>query len=355
MRGRMAPAMGRRILKKLALSAASLVIVIGGAELICRAAGLGPNANYFRWVADRHVGFTPMPNQQTWFGRTDPTTGKGLMPIRINRFGQRGEDYEFQKPPGERRILVVGDSLTMGQGVLDDETYPYRLGEILAQRDVGGPFQRVVNAGVNSWTTWNYAQWVDHRLPLFSADQLVVGLFLGNDMVLPAEDPQTIPVPLEKALRDSALYHTLMRVYRDYLWTKVEARRRDIPLSELERQLENLRGKIPSNMSEADQRLLWRENALPQLERIRAAARDQGVDLVVLLLPTWGLASGEADAGIHEYLRRELESQGVKVATCLEELRAAGRDAWLEWDAGHLSVLGNQVVAQALARQLGSL
>lgn len=346
--------MGPRIARKLAISAASLVLVVGGAELVCRAAGLGPDADYFRWVADPEVGFLPMPNQQTWFGKIDLATGSGLMPIRVNRFGQRGEDYELAKPPGERRVIVLGDSLTMGQGVLDDETYPHRLGELLRERDGQGRTTRVVNAGVNSWTSWNYAQWVNRRLPLFDADQLVVGLFLGNDMVLPAEGAATIPVPLEKALRDSALYHALMQLYREHLWRKVEAGRRDVTLGELDRQLESLRGVRESDLNESDQRLLWRENALPQLARIRDATRAQDVGLVVLLIPTWGLAKSDVGDGIHEFLRQELESQGVSVAVCLDELRLAGREGWLAWDPGHLSELGHRVVAQALARQLGS-
>jgi lysophospholipase L1-like esterase len=295
-----------------------------------------------------------MPDQQTWFGRVDPASGLGLMPIRINRFGQRGEDYEFNKPAGERRVLVLGDSLTMGQGVLDGETYPYRLGEILVQRGPEWRGTRVINAGVNGWTSWHYAQWAERRLPLFAADLLVVGLYLGNDFELPAVGAGTIPVPLENALRDSALYHALMNLYREYLWKRVEARRRNVALSEVERQLEVLKGVAPTALSEHDQRLLWRESAIPQLMRIRDAARAQDVDLVVLLIPTCAMVNGDASNGIQDFLRSELEAQGVSVATCIDELRTAGLEAWLSYDVGHLSVLGNRVVAQALARQLGA-
>jgi lysophospholipase L1-like esterase len=346
--------MGSRIARKLAISVATLVVVVGGAELICRAAGLGPNAGYFRWEADPDVGFKPMPNQQTLFGKADPATGAGLMPIRINAFGQRGEDFPLAKPPGERRVVVVGDSLTMGQGVLDGETYPHRLGELLRERDGKGRTTRVINAGVNSWTTWNYAQWVEHRLPEFDADLLVVGLFLGNDMLLPAEGAGTIPVPLETLLRDSALYHTLMGFYREYLWKRVEASRRNMTAEELEGELDRYQGKVPSDLSESDQRVLWRKNALPQLMRIRDVARAEDIGLVVLLIPTCGMVNGDESTGVHDFLRSEFEAEEVSVATCIDELRAAGLEAWLAFDVGHLSVLGNRVVAQALARQLGS-
>lgn len=347
--------MGPRIARKLAISAASLVLVVGGAEWICRAAGLGPTPGNFRWRADADLRYSPMPDQHTWLlGPIDPETGRGQMPIRINRLGLRGEDFEFHKQEGERRVAVVGDSLTMGQGVLDDETYPYRLGEILAQRDPEWRKTRVLNAGVNGYTSWHYAQWAEKRLPLFAADLLVVGLYLGNDFELPGEGAGTIPVPLENVLRDSALYHALMKLYREFLWKRVEARRRDVPLSEIDKQLEVLRGVAPSQLSEHDQRLLWRESAIPQLMRIRDAARAHEVGLVVLLIPTCAMVNGNESSGIQDFLRNELEAEGVSVATCFDELRTAGLDAWLSWDVGHLSVLGNRVVAQALARQLGA-
>lgn len=346
--------MGPRIVRKLAISAASLVLVVGGAELFCRAAGLGPKPGYFKWRADADLGFSPMPDQQTWFGSIDPESGRGLMPIRINRFGLRGEDFEFNKQEGERRVAVLGDSLTMGQGVLDGETYPYRLGEILVQRGPEWRRTRVLNAGVNGWTCWHYAQWAEKRLPLFGAELLVVGLYLGNDFELPPEGAGTIPVPLENVLRDSALYHSLMTLYREFLWKRVEARRQNVPLSEIEKQLEVLKGVAPSELNEHDQRLLWRENAIPQMLRIRDATRAQGVDLVVLLIPTLALSQDPTQAGVHDYVRDELEGHGVNVATCIDDLRAMGPDAWLPWDTGHLSVEGNRTVARALARELGS-
>lgn len=341
-----------KFVRKLALSLGSVVVVFGGAEWICRLAGLGPKPGIFRWVGDYEVAYYPMPDQETHFGRLDPATGLGTTSVRINGYGQRGADYPLAKPPGERRIAVVGDSLAMGNGVLDDECFPARLEALLRARDRPGTSTRVINAAVNGWNTWNYAQWARFKMPRFDPDLLVVGLFLGNDMAPAATGAGVIPIPLHSALRNSALYHWMLTTYREILWKRLEAARLGKTMSELDQQLEVYKGVSEDDMSEEDKRLLWERNALHQLLRIRDAGREQGVDVVVLLIPTWGLVARESTDEIHTFLRERLETAGVRVATCLEELRAVGREGWLDWDEGHLSILGNRVVAEALARQL---
>ena len=348
----MAPRIVRKLAPKLAISLTAVVVVFGAAELICRAAGVGPQPGSFRWVGDYEVAYYPMPDQQTHFGQPDPQTGLGTTPIRINRYGQRGADYPLEKAPGEHRVAVVGDSLAMGNGVLDEECFPARLEALLRAEDRPGTSTRVINAAVNGWNTWNYAQWAKFKMPQFDPDTLVVGLYLGNDMAPAATGSGVIPIPLHSLLRDSALYHWMLTSYREFLWKRMEAVRLGKTMSELEQQLEEYKGVSENQMSEADKRLLWETNALVQLLRIRDAGREQGVEIVVLLIPTWGLVDGEVTDEIHTFLRERLEAGGIRVATCLDELRTVGREGWLDWDEGHLSPIGNRIVAETLARQL---
>ena len=42
---------------------------------------------------------------------------------RVNHLGLRGRETTVEKPPGTRRIVMLGDSFTMGKGVEDDETF----------------------------------------------------------------------------------------------------------------------------------------------------------------------------------------------------------------------------------------
>ena len=65
-------------------------------------------------------------------------------PVRINALGLRGPELEARRP-GERRVLVLGDSFVYGQGVAEEDTIPALLQERLAARSQGPV--TVVNAG----------------------------------------------------------------------------------------------------------------------------------------------------------------------------------------------------------------
>jgi len=92
--------------------------------------------------------------------RANPYRGWEMVPgehytyqhrVRVNSLGLRGPELAA-KAPNEKRILFLGDSLTYGQGVADDETVPAALERELAAR---APHRRwsVVNAGCRAYGT----------------------------------------------------------------------------------------------------------------------------------------------------------------------------------------------------------
>ena len=52
----------------------------------------------------------------------------------INNVGMRGNDIAAVKPASSFRILMLGDSFTMGKGVEDNQTFPRVLEHALRQR-----------------------------------------------------------------------------------------------------------------------------------------------------------------------------------------------------------------------------
>src|SRR5262245_64249912 len=66
---------------------------------------------------------------------------------RNNSAGFRGRDYEKPKPPGVFRIVIAGDSVTMGSGVEDDEAYPALLERALEARHEPRRYE-VLNLGL---------------------------------------------------------------------------------------------------------------------------------------------------------------------------------------------------------------
>ncbi len=72
---------------------------------------------------------------------------------RVNNLGLRGRDIEPAKQPASYRILMLGDSFTMGYGVADDETFSVALERTLRAKGLTfkGKSAEVVNAGVGSY------------------------------------------------------------------------------------------------------------------------------------------------------------------------------------------------------------
>lgn len=66
--------------------------------------------------------------------------------VEINSLGLRGPEVPLEKEPGEVRVLVLGDSLTYGQGVGERDTVPARLEQRLRELEPNRPW-RVINAG----------------------------------------------------------------------------------------------------------------------------------------------------------------------------------------------------------------
>ena len=66
---------------------------------------------------------------------------------RTNARGVRGPEYELPKPPGVFRIVIAGDSVTMGDGVREEDAYPHVLQDALDRRP-GPPRYEVLNLGL---------------------------------------------------------------------------------------------------------------------------------------------------------------------------------------------------------------
>jgi hypothetical protein len=72
--------------------------------------------------------------------------GQGKAEFRINSFGFRGPEIPAQKPAGTTRIFFLGDSITLGGRLPEDETFVGRVGRALGA--ARATHYEVVNAGV---------------------------------------------------------------------------------------------------------------------------------------------------------------------------------------------------------------
>jgi hypothetical protein len=96
--------------------------------------------------------------------------------VTVNSLGLRGPELPTQKAPGERRVLVLGDSMVYGQGVADDETVPAQLERALGRSGVS-----VINGGLRAYSTAQELALLQDLGPRIRPD-LVVLCWFWNDI-----------------------------------------------------------------------------------------------------------------------------------------------------------------------------
>jgi lysophospholipase L1-like esterase len=140
------------MLRKLALSLASLLVAVLAAELLIRIAGAAPEVSViskgrFQLSRNPKIGFEPVPGLR--YEGEDLSfydyQGAG------NRLGYRDRDHEVAKPDGVWRIVVLGDSIAAGLRVERfEDTFPAILEQLLREQGVNA---EVINLAVSGYNT----------------------------------------------------------------------------------------------------------------------------------------------------------------------------------------------------------
>lgn len=97
---------------------------------------------------------------------------------RVNSLGLRGRETTVAKPENTRRILMLGDSFTMGKGVQDDETFSVLVAKMLQDslKSCNGGTVEVLNAGVDSYAPILEYLYFKRELARLGADLVVLNL-----------------------------------------------------------------------------------------------------------------------------------------------------------------------------------
>lgn len=223
--------------------------------------------------------------------------------ISINSLGMRGPERARAKPPGARRILVLGDSFAFGVEPDQALTFPAVLERRLARKLPG---VEVLNAGVPTWGTVQEARWLEREGLALQPDFVLVALYMGNDIVddaareplYTAVDGYIAPARYAHSIwslrmRLEALLHRL-RIYRalryrsaagwtashglEQLFTDAVAGHSG-ELEELRLDLHRIQPRRLEILEEG-----WRRT-FEALERIRCLTRAAGIPMSVVLIP----------------------------------------------------------------------
>lgn len=377
------------------LAGASVVLAVAAVDTVLRwTAPECPQSNDL-WRPDAHVGWVHTRNKHTTYQPCTDLSREFRTDVRINALGLRDVDRSYGRPPGVRRILVLGDSFTEALQVEREESFA-----ALLERRLGAQGERVevINAGVSGYGTDNellaYRQQYSH----FEVDLVLLVMSSENDVYensralisvgdMPYPDKPYFEVDDHGALvlRNDPVPPRVPppRSFREWLHDTVHAS----PLVRLvtheppapRRDVRIIRGPLDGARSITEQFLVaqpaeWAQaRVLTELlvRQLAAEVAQHGVRLAVVLIPdkrtivpkTLGLALASAPlAGRaidverpYRDLRGVVEATGLPYVSLLEPLRAhlatTGDSGYFGWNT-HWTASGHAVAADAIAKFL---
>lgn len=271
-------------LARLSLVALGLIVPLLLLELALRALGpLLPGDYQTASFVETHPAFGRRNRPGEGWKRTSEYTSW----VAINSKGLRGPEIEFAKPPGETRVLVLGDSFTFAEQVNQHETFVSRLEQRLNAAGGSRTF-RVLNGGSNGWSTANELIYLAKEGVRYEPDVIVVALYVGNDIT---DNFRRVAAARDAERADLALRGT----------DPLEAGRKVLRLSTAYTLLESgVLAKLPQpaaaeDDSEAAIRPPPKTNADASeawaiteslLDRVNQVARSQGASLVTMVIPS---------------------------------------------------------------------
>lgn len=108
---------------------------------------------------------------------------KGV-PVHINAFGMRGPETTLEKPPGTKRIVLLGDSFAFGWGVNEEEGFARVMERELNAKLPKGQRVEVLNFGTPSYSTFQEVAHFFEKGIKFKPD-IVLVFVVDNDFGLP--------------------------------------------------------------------------------------------------------------------------------------------------------------------------
>lgn len=300
------------------------------------------------------------------------------VPIEINGIGLRGGEVG-PKQPGEKRLLLVGDSFVFGQGVDAEQSIPAQLQSLLT---ASGTSVTVGNAGIAGTGPREWAHGVRRFRDSFAPDAVVAVMFVGNDVLDTLQEPVTV---VDGWLLTSGFAATARESWRfrlrvgSRLWDKVETVLGSANLFTMAKP-----SSIGPGVALGDALFLDRDPSrdaelpfLAEVEGKLGAAFDefvaaaQGLPTMVVLLPARSvvlldydklLAGNRLDPAIHRRgvghtrLRAWLKARGLATLDLLDPLlgRADRAALYLPTD-GHFNADGCRVAAELLRERAQAL
>jgi hypothetical protein len=371
-----------------ALLVGSTLLGLGALEAVAR---VGRMAEPSLLVLDPVIGKRFRPDYR---GRVFvPEAGREIE-LRFNREGLRGPDWSLAKPPGTRRVAVLGDSMIASIATDETNTAVRLLETRLNDEHREGAAWEVLNFGVSSSSTGNELVLYRKVAARYAPDVVLCAFFVGNDLAdnsfrltqaprlyfeLDAQGAlRQRPFTAAPGAQSASLGGWLDRHSRLYAWQKAALR--------------DMKGRLRSSVRRPEPaHWIFAENEPPDVAdawrltgRLLAAFREEvqasGGRFAVLVVPSaeqvyddlWAALRTQAGADAdtarfrrdhpQQRLAALCEAAGIPIVTMIDDFRAAAPHAdsrldseWLfhlgRW---HLNDAGQRLAAGAAYRAIAA-
>lgn len=181
-------------LGNLALLAGSVLLCGALGEVVVRALARGARGGKEQAERNRYtehdpvLGWRKRPHAEVSYERREY-----VVRYRVNARGLRGPDRPYEKPPGARRVLALGDSFVEAFMVRDAETVTSRLEAALAGR--GCPAE-VLNGGTVGYSTDQEYLFYREEGRRYAPDVVVAFVYHNDIPYLTLDRYQSYPKPV---------------------------------------------------------------------------------------------------------------------------------------------------------------
>jgi len=268
-------------------------------------------------VSEETILWRIRPNQT--FGLEDRLT------YRVNASGFRGPEPTDPKPPGARRVVAIGESVTFGLGVPEEWSFVSRIPEFLGSS--AGTVE-IANGGVPGYTSYQGRHLLESTALSWEPDAVLFYFGAGNELraasLTDRERGSQMPSPLLRRLGGLRILQALGTLLAR---PPAETRTVRVPLSEFE----------------------------DDLERMVALARGANA-LPLLVVPPVSPELGKAFPILRYYqstLRRVSARSRVPLADAAAVFESHSTPSTLFIDLAHLTIEGHGLLAETIASTLG--
>lgn len=273
------------------------------------------------------------------YGVPDPESQKSIDWSARERNSRGFHDLEWtrEKPPGTWRLVVLGDSFTMGQWIPREQNFVTRLGAELSAR---GKHVETLNVALGGADTADEVRLLETVGFDYAPDAVLLVFFL-NDATHLDSNPQMVKKIHQELSRPP---EGLARI--SAAWELFERSRRERAVTET-----TVADYLASFRGRPEQRAAWDE-CRRSLAELAELCRTRGVPLGVVIFPMLmelELERAHPFTELYDEVEAHCKSLGLPVLQLLPVFRGRSASAlWVAPDDAHPNESANRLVVPAL-------